>query len=114
MQQAGTQKWLRCVLLPLRRGERSAPAWSQNGGRGENHKVKIEAAGARTRPVQDQRWAGPQHTTKCDDDRWRSGRRGLELWSVYCVCRRTLRSVKRTEGYYHWTNEDDHATKLEK
>lgn len=33
-------------------GERSAPAWSQDGGRGENHKVKIEAAGARTRPAQ--------------------------------------------------------------
>lgn len=52
MQQAGTQKWLRCVLLPLGCGERSAPAWSQDSGQGENHNVKIEAAGARTRPAQ--------------------------------------------------------------
>lgn len=52
MQQAGTQKWLRCVLLSLGCGERIAPAWSQDGGQGENHKVKIEAARARTCPAQ--------------------------------------------------------------
>lgn len=52
MQQAGTQKWLRCVLLPPGCGERSAPEWSQDGGQGENHKVKIEAARARTCPTQ--------------------------------------------------------------
>lgn len=52
MQQAGTQKWLRCVLFPPGCGERSAPAWSQAGGQGENHKVKIEAARPRTCPAQ--------------------------------------------------------------
>lgn len=33
-------------------GETSAPAWSQDGGQGENHKVKIEAPGAGTCPAQ--------------------------------------------------------------
>lgn len=32
MQQATTQKCFRCVLLPQGCGERSAPAWSQDGG----------------------------------------------------------------------------------
>lgn len=52
MQQAGTQNGLGVFLLPSGCGERSAPAWSQDVGQGENHKVKIEAAGARTRPAQ--------------------------------------------------------------
>ena len=52
MQPAGTQKWLRCVPLPLGCGEKSTPAWSQDGGQREYHKVKIEADGARICPAQ--------------------------------------------------------------
>lgn len=37
--------------IPPGCGPRSAPAWSQDGGQGENHKVKIEEAGARACPV---------------------------------------------------------------
>lgn len=44
-------KWFRCVLLSPGCGERSAPAWSQDGGQGENHKVKIKASGTKTCPA---------------------------------------------------------------
>lgn len=43
--QQETRKWFRC-------GESSAPAWSQDGGLGENHKLKIDAARAQTCPAQ--------------------------------------------------------------
>lgn len=69
MQQAGTQKWLRCVLLSPGCGERSAPAWSQDGGQGENHKVKIEAARARTCPawIKERRDLGTQQSATMTD-----------------------------------------------
>lgn len=96
MQPAGTQKWLSvlCVLRPPRVWSEECaglePRWwsgrkpqSENrGGRGQGMSGK------------NLRWAGPQYTTKCCDDRWRSltGHRGV------CLCRRTLRSVKRIWG----------------
>lgn len=53
MQQAGTQNGLGVFSFLLGCGQRSAPAWSQDGGQGKDHKVKIEEAGA---------WACPATT----------------------------------------------------
>lgn len=114
MQQAGTQKWLRCVRLPSGCGERRAPAWSQDGGQGENHKVKIEAAGARTCPAQikDGQGLSTQQSATMTDGGLRQAFEDLSSRVFTAIG--VLRSVKRSEPMHRWKNKGNHAIKSAK
>lgn len=80
-------------------GERSAPAWSQDGGQGENHKMKIGAAEARTCPAQIKggRGHGAQQSAMMTD----GGPSEATEYSSSGVftCARSLRSDSRTEEW---------------
>lgn len=92
---AGTQKWLRCVLLP------PWVWWEERAGleprRWSGWKPQNENRGGWGQDMSstDQRWAWPQGATKCYDDWWRSfrGHRVLGCRSVY-VCQVTKVSLK--------------------
>lgn len=49
--QQAPENGLGVFSVPPGFGQRRAPAWSQDGGQGENHKVKIEKAMAGACPV---------------------------------------------------------------